>query len=227
MCKGHLWEKRTQLILKIYDLESINLKIFKMSKKTNKTVLILGGSSDIGTETVTKFLLNGWSVIAHSNSNEKKLKKIKKNHPNHLIIIKMNFKRRNSLNLFLRKIKKFDISSYINLIGYVDNLSFDKTNLNELTYSVQINSLIPILIQKSFLKKMEKRKFGRILHISSIGVKFGGGKNTFNYSFAKNSLEFIPSNIKKMTKFNILTNILRVGVVKTKLHKKIPGHTRL
>ena len=221
MCKGHLWEKRTQLILKIYDLESINLKIFKMSKKTNKTVLILGGSSDIGTETVTKFLLNGWSVIAHSNSNEKKLKKIKKNHPNHLIIIKMNFKRRNSLNLILRKIKKFDISSYINLIGYVDNLSFDKTNLNELICSIQINSLIPILIQKSFLKKMEKRKFGRILHISSIGVKFGGGKNTFNYSFAKNSLEFIPSNIKKMTKFNILTNILRVGVVKTKLHKKI------
>ena len=68
---------------------------------------------------------------------------------------------------------------------------------------------------------MVSKKFGRILHISSIGVKYGGGENTFNYSFSKHSLEFISSYIKKLSKFNILTNILRVGVVKTKLHKKI------
>lgn len=187
----------------------------------NKTVLILGGSSDIGLDVVIKFITNGWNVIAHSNSNEKELKKIKNKYPRHLSIIKMNFKKKNSMNLFLQKVKKFEISSYINLIGFVDNLSFKKTNLNQLIESVKINSLIPILIQKSFLKKMEKRKFGRILHISSIGVKYGGGENTFNYSFAKNALEFFPSYLKKMIKFNVLTNILRVGVVKTKLHKRI------
>ena len=65
MYKEHLWEKRTQLILKIYDLEFVNLKVSKMLEKKNKTVLILGGSSDIGTETVKKFLFNGWRVIAH------------------------------------------------------------------------------------------------------------------------------------------------------------------
>ena len=32
---------------------------------------------------------------------------------------------------------------------------------------------------------MIKNKFGRILQTSSIGVKFGGGKNTFNYSLSK------------------------------------------
>ena len=80
---------------------------------------------------------------------------------------------------------------------------------------------MPILIQKKLLKNMVSKKFGRILHISSIGVKYGGGENTFNYSFSKHSLEFISSYIKKLSKFNILTNILRVGVVKTKLHKKI------
>ena len=68
---------------------------------------------------------------------------------------------------------------------------------------------------------MKNIKFGRILHISSIGVKYGGGKNTFNYSFSKNALEFIPSHMKNLVKYNILTNILRVGFVKTKLTKKL------
>ena len=186
-----------------------------------KTVLILGGSSDIGIETTIKFLSNGWKVIAHYNINEKKLKKIKEKHPQKLFLIKMNFKNKNSLNLFLNKIKKFNITSYINLIGYVDNLSYEKTDLSHLVTNIQINSLMPILIQKKLLKNMVSKKFGRILHISSIGVKYGGGENTFNYSFSKHSLEFISSYIKKLSKFNILTNILRVGVVKTKFHKKI------
>ena len=68
---------------------------------------------------------------------------------------------------------------------------------------------------------MKKKKFGRVLHISSIGVKIWRGKNTFNYSFSKNALEFIPSHVRELTKYNLLTNILRVGFVKTKLIKKI------
>ena len=69
--------------------------------------------------------------------------------------------------------------------------------------------------------KDAKGKYGRILNVSSIGVKYGGGKNTFNYSFSKHALEFIPSKIKSLTNLNILSNILRVGVVNTKMMKKI------
>ena len=43
---------------------------------------------------------------------------------------------------------------------------------------------------------MVKNKFGRILQTSSIGVKFGGGKNTFNYSVSKKVNEFILEIIK-------------------------------
>ena len=86
---------------------------------------------------------------------------------------------------------------------------------------IQINTLVPILIQKNLINNMITKKFGRILHISSIGVKYGGGKNTFNYSFSKSALEFIPSHIKNLTKYNLLTNVLRVGFVKTKLTKKV------
>ena len=70
---------------------------------------------------------------------------------------------------------------------------------------------------------MAKLKFGRILDLSSIGVKYGGSEFTYNYSFSKHALEYIPSFFKNLTKKNILTNIVRVGVVNTRLLRKIKG----
>ena len=79
------------------------------------------------------------------------------------------------------------------------------------------------MIKRSLIKNMEKSNFGRILDLSSIGVKYGGSEFTYNYSFSKHALEYIPSYFKNLVKKNILTNILRVGVVDTKLLKKIKG----
>ena len=44
---------------------------------------------------------------------------------------------------------------------------------------------------------MWEKKYGRIINTLSIGVKFGGGVNTFSYSISKYLNEFIPSEIKK------------------------------
>ena len=85
--------------------------------------------------------------------------------------------------------------------------------------SLQINSLTYI-DSKKFVKEYEREKFGRMLHVSSIGVKYGGGENTFNYSLSKHLLEFSPSFIKKI-KYNLLSNVLCVGFVKQKSIKKL------
>ena len=51
---------------------------------------------------------------------------------------------------------------------------------------------------------MEKKKFGRVINTSSIGVKFGGGEKTYLYSLSKHINEFIPSYIRKLSNKNIL-----------------------
>ena len=136
-------------------------------------ILILGGSSDIGIELINFFLNNNYLVDSHYNENSLKLKKIQKKNSN-LKLIKINFDRVDSKN-YEKVIKKFfnnKYTSYINLIGYTDNLSFEKTNLSSLSKSLRINFLIPFFITQFIVKKMLKQKFGRILNISSIGVKF-------------------------------------------------------
>ena len=191
-------------------------------KNNIRNVLILGGSSDIGSEVTKIFLKKGWMVTAHYSKNKKNLINLKKNFPN-LITIQFdfeNYKKNNIERLMNFKFsKKYD--SIINLIGYVDNKSFENTNLKSILKSLATNTILPILVEKMLIKKMLSQRWGRILNCSSIGVKFGGGKNSYNYSFSKHCLEFIPSSYKSWAKKNVFINNLRIGVTKTKIHKKM------
>jgi len=187
----------------------------------DKKVLILGGSSDIGIELIKKYLENNWHVFCHYNKNQKVLNNLQKKNKHKLSIFKANFYDNKSTQNLFNKVKNQSFDSLVNLVGYLDNVSFQKTSLKSLMKSLQINSIIPLLIQKEVLKKMTKNNFGRILHASSIGVKYGGSEFTFNYSFSKHAIEYISSYVKKLSKNNILTNALRIGVVNTKLLRRV------
>ena len=192
------------------------------SLKKNKRVLILGASSDIGMAVVEKFLKEDWYVFAHANKNTNRFKKFSMFRKK-FKILQCNLAKENQVKKLIKFTTKTEIVSYINLVGYLDNISYKKTNFKTLIKSITVNTLAPNLIKRSLIKNMERMNFGRILDISSIGVKYGGSEFTYNYSFSKHALEYIPSYFKNLTKKNILTNILRVGVVNTKLIRKIKG----
>ena len=195
-------------------------------KSKNKRVLILGGSSDIGIEVVKDFLNMNWDVTAHYFKNKKKLKKLKNKklkliHANFMI-----FNEKNTEKIISKKFsKKYD--ALINLVGYVDNKSFENTNLKSIIKTVKINALIPFLIEKKIVNKMLKQEWGRILNCSSIGVKFGGGKNSYNYGLSKHCLEFIPNRYKDWANKNVLINNIRIGVTRTKIHKRMKKNLQL
>lgn len=179
-----------------------------------KKILILGGSSDIGKSLVNKILKLDYQIDLHCNKSiPKKLVKYKK-----VKIIKCDFTKYKNSDM-----KKFS-SKYdviINLVGLIDNNSFSNFTLENLIKSIKVNSLIPLNIIRNSLKHMKKKKFGRIINTTSVGTKFGGGRNTFNYSLSKFLNEFIPNEIREISKYNIYYNVLNIGVTKTKMHKKI------
>ena len=180
-----------------------------------KKVLILGGSSDIGIKVIEKLIedKNLWLSI-HYNRFPPKLKFKKK-----INFIKKNLFDVNEKNI--NKIFENDYDIIINLVGYVSDQSFFNFSLKELNKTISINSIIPYLIIRNSLKNMIKKKFGRIVNTSSVGIKFGGGKKTFAYSISKYLNEFIPSDIRELLSKNIFYNTLRIGVTNTKFHKKI------
>ena len=146
-----------------------------------------------------------------------------------LNIIKLNFANYGNFNIEKLITTKFTgkYDSIINLVGYIDNKGFEKTNLNSILKSLTINAIIPILIEKMLVKRMLSQKWGRILNCSSVGVKFGGGKNSYNYSLSKHCLEFIPNSYKNWAKKNVFINNLRIGVTDTKIHKKMKNNLNM
>ena len=197
-------------------------------KNKKKHILILGASSDIGIEVVKNFLRLKWEVTAHFYKNKKRLETLKKGSKN-LNFIKLDFKPHKNSNIEKLIIKKFNgrYDSVINLVGYVDNIGFQNTNFKTIWQSLAINAIFPILIEKTLVKRMISQKWGRILNCSSIGIKFGGGFNSYNYSFSKHCLEFIPGIHKSWAKSNVLINNLRIGVTNTKIHKKMKRNLNL
>ena len=192
-----------------------------MNKKIKKA-LILGGSSDLGVELAKLFVKNNWQVTIHYSGNNLNFRKrLKKEN---IKLIKFDFLKINALiDKNLKIFSKNDFDSVINLVGYINNKSFKNMKINDLLDSLKVNAIIPIFIQRNLLQSMIKKRWGRILNCGSIGVKYGGGENTFCYSFSKHALEFIPSIYKNLAKKNILINNVRVGVADTKIQKKIKG----
>ena len=180
-----------------------------------KKILILGGNSDIGIVLIDKLIkIKNYELHVHYNKKFPKKKYISK-----IKLIKKNLFDINIKNLSNSFDNDYDI--IINLVGYVSNQSFSNFNIKETQKTILINSLTPLMIIKNSIQSMVKKKYGRIINTSSVGVKFGGGTNTFSYSISKHLNEFIQSEIRQLSSKNILYNTLRIGVTDTKFHKKI------
>jgi len=188
----------------------------------NKKVLIIGGSSEIGLSIIKLYHKKKYKILAHYNKgNQNFFDFVKKNK---IKTIKFNFFTSNKkIENFLRKkiFKKFNI--LINASGFIKEISFTKTNLQDLEEIFKVNFYPSFLLTQSIGAEMNKKKWGRIVNLGSIGVKFGGGLSNFPYSLSKFLLEFFPNETKNWVKNNVLINTIRVGATKTKLHLKLPS----
>lgn len=184
-------------------------------------ILVLGGSSDIGVCLIKELLkYENLEIYAHGFQTIKVLKKLQSKK---IKIIKSNFAKINDRNFkkIFGKVLNQQFDFFVNLTGYVSKSNFLNFKINNQIDTLKTNLILPNLILSKIVGKMVKNKFGRIVNCSSIGIKFGGGINTYNYSLSKYASEFIPYNFKDWANKNVLINNLRIGVTNTKLHKKI------
>ena len=191
--------------------------------KFNKKVLILGASSDIGLSIMRIYNKKNYEIIAHYNKGNKNFFYFVKNNRN-VKIIKFNFlTSTNKTEKFLKNKIFKNCSIFINASGYIKEMKFTKTKFSDLIDVLKVNFYPGFLLTQSLGQEMNKKKWGRIINLGSIGVKFGGGLKNFPYSFSKHSMEFFPNETKEWTKNNVLINTIRVGATQTKLHSKLPS----
>ena len=187
----------------------------------NKKILITGATGGIGNSLVKKFISLGSTVLA-TGTNDLKLQNIKKNFPE-TIIEKFDLSNHDKIEEFIDKVDtKLDgIDILVNNAGItLDNLSIRLTNENWKKV-LDINLTSTFLMCKHTIKKMLKKKLGKIINITSI-VGHTGNLGQSNYSASKAGIiGFSKSLAIEYARKNINVNCVSPGFIQTEMTDKI------
>ena len=187
----------------------------------NRKVLITGATGGIGSSLVEKFNSLGAKIIA-TGTNQEKLNLLKKNYPN---IDVENFKLNEHekietfINLIDEKLNGLEV--LINNAGItLDNLSIRLTEENWKKV-LDLNLTSSFLMCKYSIKKMLKKKYGKIINITSI-VGHTGNFGQANYAASKAGIvAFSKSLALEYAKKNININCVSPGFIKTEMTDQI------
>lgn len=187
----------------------------------DKKVLITGATGGIGNNLVKKFYDLGAKIIS-TGTNEEKLNNLKKEF-NSVEVQKFKLEEHDKIEEFVNLIdKKLDgIDILINNAGItLDNLSIRLTEENWKKV-LDINLTSSFLMCKYVIKKMLKKKYGKIINITSI-VGHTGNIGQSNYAASKAAIvAYSKSLALEYAKKNININCVSPGFIKTEMTDKI------
>ena len=187
----------------------------------NKKILITGATGGIGFSLVKTFSELGANILA-SGTNQEKLDSLAKQFSNiHIIKFKLDDheKIEEFINQATDKLDGLDV--LINNAGItLDNLSIRLTE-NDWKKVLDINLTSSFLMCKNAIKKMLKKKYGKIINITSI-VGHTGNLGQANYAASKAGIiAFSKTLAIEYAKKNININCVSPGFIQTDMTAKI------
>ena len=193
-----------------------------MKSIENKKIIVTGATGGIGSSIVKLLSENGAKVLATGT----RIEKLEK--------LKSEFKRLEILNFDISqndKIEEFidrattqiggELDCIINNAGITkDNLSIRMTN-DEWNKVININLTSTFLMCKFAIKKMLKKKFGKIVNITSV-VGHTGNLGQANYTASKAGIIAMSKSLAlEYAKKNININCISPGFIKTDMTDKM------
>lgn len=186
----------------------------------SRRVLITGASSEIGLKVCRRYLAEGHHVTAHFFDHAHGLRQLASEETN-LELVWCDLSDLSSVFDFAQSHIGVDIVVF--LAAQAIPQSLEGIDVTALESTLAVGALSNFIILGAIGPAMAKRYWGRFVIGSSIGVKFGGGSESFAYALTKHTSEFLPRSVRDWASRNVLTNIIRIGVTDTKLHAAFPG----
>lgn len=192
----------------------------------DKYILVTGASSGIGFQIARQFLQQGARVGVHYCRNRAGAEEVVAiAQEGQYRIFQADFSRSQQVYRLWDEFIEWagTVSVLVNNAGdVVASMSLDQFSEKTWDRSFQINVKAPVILSQRAMKVMKEHAWGRVINISSIGVKYGGGIDTAHYSASKAALEAVTLSLAKDgAPYNVLVNAVRAGVTDTLLHQKL------
>jgi len=192
----------------------------------NKYALVTGASGGIGFSIAKRFLEEGAYVGAHYCTNKESVERlVAVAGKDRCKAFRADFSKTEEVFRLWEEFLSWSgtIDILVNNAGEAASVApLEKLTEEAWDRMLQVNLKAPFFLSRAALDVMKQKKGGRIINISSVGVKFGGGRETIHYSASKAALEAITLSFAKAgAPYNVLVNAVRAGVTDTAFHKKI------
>ena len=188
--------------------------------------LITGCNSRLGAEIALKAAGLGYGILAHYHSSRARIDSLA-SRIERLQAVKADLGSAQGIETLCKIIteQKGSIRALVNnaaTIGSESKLS--EINLSLLENVFRVNAFAPALLGIHALEAM-KESGGKIINISSIAAKYGGGETTLPYGLSKAALEGLTQGLSRAgLPYGILVNTIRAGLIDTDFHsKQTPG----
>ncbi len=182
----------------------------------NKKILITGGSRGIGKAIVESFLDEGHEVLTTCRDSSKfpfdnKL----------LTVHSLDISSKDSIDSFQSAVDAFEPDVLINNAGITKDNLFLRMSDEDWMDVITTNLTGTFRVTKLVAKGMLKRRWGRIINISSISGIMGNPGQT-NYSASKAGMDgFTRSLAKELGSRNITVNAVAPGFISTEMTEDI------
>ena len=162
------------------------------------------------------FLQKGYFVFAHYFRSNAKLKTL---NSKRLEIFQSDLAQSENVDKVfsrcLEKYKKLDVL-FNNAGALLVSENIESIELKDFDYVFNVNLKASFVLSQLALKHMKKNKGGRIINISSIGVKYGGNPISAHYTISKAAVEIMTKLFAKAgAPYNVLVNTVRAGLTDT------------
>jgi acetoacetyl-CoA reductase len=197
------------------------------SEKTNRNVLVTGGSRGIGAAISLELGLAGYFVIVNYNHSISEAENIVKqiiDDGGQAVALQANISKADETERLFNEINASigTVDVLINNAGITRDKSFKKMNLEEWEAVIDTNLSSVFNTTKLALPAMLDQKYGRIINISSVIGQSGGFGQT-NYAAAKAGLiGFSKSLALETAKSGITVNTICPGFIGTDMVNAMP-----
>tara|TARA_B100000963_G_C22581363_1_gene650996 strand:- start:16 stop:726 length:711 start_codon:yes stop_codon:yes gene_type:complete len=181
----------------------------------DRKLLVTGGTGSIGTSICRYFKENGCEEIFSTTTNIQKAK----SDQDFINFKEMDLK--NIKNCNLDELLDIDIDYLVLNAGLNRDNIFLRMSLDEWESVINVNLNSSYHLLKHFTKKMVKKKFGRIVFISSV-VAYTGNPGQVNYTASKAAISgLVKSLALELSTRNITVNSVAPGFIQSNMTDKL------